>query len=74
MCRCVTNDAVFYQVLRKTHVNLFDLVGARRYGCIVKGWGNGREPARYNRETSKIFPVAGAKEGILLRCILKFLH
>jgi hypothetical protein len=59
------------QVIRRTHVNLVDMLEARKYGRKAKRFRNFDELREYTHATGKYFPINKAKEGGLLKYLLR---
>ncbi|KAH8800384.1 hypothetical protein F5884DRAFT_825056 [Xylogone sp. PMI_703] len=59
------------EVIKRTHVNLVDLVDTQRTGEAVKVFRTVEELRQYTRQNRKIFPRDEAKAGGLLRYLLR---
>lgn len=53
------------QALRKTHVNIFDYVDAKRAGRVIPTFRSHKQLTEYTETMGKTFPKAAAKEANL---------
>lgn len=58
-------------MIRKTHVNLVDLIDLKSNGGVVMVFGSLKMMRDYTRETKKYFPKNPAKEGGILKALLR---
>ena len=59
------------QVVLSTHVNLVDLLDTHRTGQRVKIFDTEEELSEYTCETKKFFPLDSAKQGGVLKYLLR---
>ncbi|CAL1699400.1 unnamed protein product [Somion occarium] len=59
------------KALARVHVNLYDLIDARRLGKRVKVFRSLPEMRNYTLQTGRIFPKDRAKAGGVLRALLR---
>ncbi|KAJ5950406.1 uncharacterized protein N7479_008819 [Penicillium vulpinum] len=62
------------KALAKVHVNLVDLVDARRTGKKVKHFSSATALRTYTRATEKIFPKSAAKADGFLKALLRAIY
>ncbi len=58
------------QLLKKTYVNIFDLIDAARTGTVARTFPNNKKLAAYTKH-GKIFPKEKAKSNLLLKFMLR---
>lgn len=59
------------QAIRKTHVNLVDLIDLNSNGGEVTAFASLKMLRDYTRETGKYFPKNPTKEGGILKALLR---
>lgn len=59
------------QALRRVHVNLMDLIDARRAQQMPRLFPSEAKLAKYTRDHARYFPLAKAKEDSLKKILLK---
>jgi hypothetical protein len=59
------------QIVRGLHVNLVDFVDTRRTGKPVQTFASIKQLQTYTLQTGKVFPKRRAKEGGLVRHLLR---
>lgn len=57
--------------LKQIHVNILDLIDARRAGTRVRTFRSAGEMMRYTRDSGKIMPIWVVKEDRFLSALLK---
>lgn len=59
------------QAVKDRYVNIYDYVEAKRIKQNVRIFSSLKALARYSHESEKIFPLRTAKQGGILRALLK---
>jgi hypothetical protein len=63
--------SLFFQLLKKVDVNIYDLVDAARTGTVARTFTDTRQLEKYTKENGKVFPKAYAKQNKLLKFMLR---
>jgi hypothetical protein len=59
------------QLLKKIHVNIFDLIDAARSGTAARTFSSSYELAQYSKANDKVFRKVAAKQNKLLKFMLR---